>query len=295
MMLPEWFKDIIEFNRLLETEEIELEDVENSLRTVRNNCFIQTADENTISLYEKRLGLSSGSTDLEERRKMVFSRLNRKVPYSMEYLKRLLSLWVGEENYSIDTSRFAVYVLGLNIKEQTLTVLHDIIAEVRNLVPAHMILDFYGRYQGDYGVPVSKKSVIHFRMAFYPRYNLPYLFLDNTWILDRKQRLNGYNAEELLDFYPVGIRIQTEISEPIQQSDKLRISTGIKAQGISSVNGLKSGIKVKEEVHTAECLTIITGVEKQITSGLQVMNRNVVDGDWTLNGNRRLNGGLSIL
>lgn len=297
MLLPEWFKDIQEFNRFIEAEEIELEEVEKNIRSVRKNCYIQTADERTISLYEKQLGLISGAmANLEERRKTVLSRLNRRVPYSMGYLKRLLSLWVGEGNYCIDTSRFTAYILGLNIKEQTLSILHDIKAEVRDIVPAHVILDFYGRYQGEYKVPVSVRDSIHFRTVFYPRYNLPHLYLDNIWSLDGSRKLNGYDSGDFIDFYPVGFKFLAEVPEAVREAEKIRAAMDAAERIKLSAEAFKLETGVKENIQNIESIAITSGITEQTTAGpVRVMNRNVMDNNWKLDGGRRLNGGLSIL
>ena len=56
-LLPEWFKSVLDFHELMDTESIELEKLENDLRLVWNNLHIQTADEDTISVFEKRFGI----------------------------------------------------------------------------------------------------------------------------------------------------------------------------------------------------------------------------------------------
>lgn len=137
MMLPEWFKDIIEFNRLLETEEIELEDVENSLRTVRNNCFIQTADENTISLYEKRFGISYQGETLDYRKSRILQRYNTVVPFTIEFLKNRLSELYGSDGYilSVNSKTCLLTIKVTSDRYGALNLLYDLLWDI---IPAHI-------------------------------------------------------------------------------------------------------------------------------------------------------------
>lgn len=52
-----------------------------------------------------------------------------------------------------------------------------------------------------------------FSFDFYPRANQPYLFLDGTWELDGTDALDGYEGEELIEFYPLQMQIQGEFKQ----------------------------------------------------------------------------------
>lgn len=137
MMLPEWFKDIIEFNRLLETEEIELEDAENSLQSVRNNCFIQTADEDTILLYEKRFRISYQGETLDYRKSRILQRYNTVVPFTIGFLKNRLSELYGPDGYilSVNSKTRLLTIKITSDRYGALNLLYDLLWDI---IPAHI-------------------------------------------------------------------------------------------------------------------------------------------------------------
>jgi len=104
MLLPEWFQGVMEFNELIKTEETELETAEDSIRSVRNNCYIQTADEATIMLYEKRFGIAYQGESLEYRRSRIMQRYNTVVPFSIGFLKDQLTELYGSQWYEVSVN-----------------------------------------------------------------------------------------------------------------------------------------------------------------------------------------------
>jgi hypothetical protein len=137
MMLPEWFKDILEFNRLLETEEMELEAVENSIRSVRNNCFIQTANENTILLYEKRFGISYQGETLDYRKSRILQRYNTVVPFTIGFLKNRLAEIYGADGYilSVNSKTCLLTIKVASDRYGALNLLYDLLWDI---IPAHI-------------------------------------------------------------------------------------------------------------------------------------------------------------
>lgn len=138
MLLPEWFKNILEFNKLLEAEEVELEAVEESIRSVRNNCFIQTADENTILLYEKRFGIAYqyGET-LEYRKSRILQRYNTVVPFTIGFLKNRLAELYGTDGYilSVNSKACLQTIKVTSDRYGALNLLYDLLWDI---IPAHI-------------------------------------------------------------------------------------------------------------------------------------------------------------
>ena len=138
MLLPDWFKDILEFNRLLEAEEVELEEVENSIQSARNNCFVQTADENTILLYEKRFGITFqyGET-LEYRRSRILQRYNTVVPFSIGFLKDRLKELYGSDGYvlTVNSKTCLLTVKVTSDRYGAVNLLYDLLWDI---IPAHI-------------------------------------------------------------------------------------------------------------------------------------------------------------
>lgn len=138
MLLPEWFKNILEFNRLLEAEEVELGEVENSIQSVRNNCYIQTADENTILLYEKRFGITYQYGEaLEYRRSRILQRYNTVVPFSIGFLKDRLKELYGSDGYvlTVNSKTCLLTIKVTSDRYGAVNLLYDLLWDI---IPAHM-------------------------------------------------------------------------------------------------------------------------------------------------------------
>lgn len=137
MLLPQWFKDILEFNQLLEAEEAELEVVEDSIRSVRDNCFIQTADENTILLYEKRFGISYQGETLEYRKSRILQRYNTVVPFTIGFLKNRLAELYGPDGYilSVNSEACLLTIKVTSDRYGALNLLYDLLWDI---IPAHI-------------------------------------------------------------------------------------------------------------------------------------------------------------
>lgn len=79
-------------------------------------------------------------------------------------------------------------------------------------------------------VPVRCENAVRFSTAFYPRFNLGFLHLDDTWTLDNTCELSGYDGSDYLDFYPVQVRISAGGAHSCDTTSSLRIQSGVPAE-----------------------------------------------------------------
>ena len=56
-ILPAWFRPVREFQVIMEAHGAALDQAEKQIRQTWDNCFIQTADADTIRMYEELFGL----------------------------------------------------------------------------------------------------------------------------------------------------------------------------------------------------------------------------------------------
>lgn len=74
-------------------------------------------------------------------------------------------------------------------------------------------------YWDSFYLSVSHFMTITFTTSFYPRYNLPELLLDGTWVFDGSRKLSGYDSEEQIDFYPVCVKFETKtVAKPRERT-----------------------------------------------------------------------------
>lgn len=113
------------------------------------------------------------------------------------------------------------------------------------------------RIGAEYGVPVRYDNAICFRTQFHPRYNLAYLHLDGHWPLDASKLLNGYDSENLLDFYPVDFRVKLRVVSDAQVGQRLLMQDSI---AVETQEVLSACIRVEatEPVQTEAWMAIQT-------------------------------------
>lgn len=137
-LLPGYFQEILEFQELMSTEEIELKGFFGELQQVWNNLFIQTADEATIQYHENLLNLTPDPGDsLEIRRWRVINRYLRRPPFTLGILHEQLNSLLGIGNYTltVDYPGKSLTVDFINIDNSTRLEAINILI---TLPPAHL-------------------------------------------------------------------------------------------------------------------------------------------------------------
>lgn len=99
--LPEYLQDIREYKEICSSENIELEQLEKRIEDVINEVNVQTASNYGLSRYEKIFNIVNTTTDVEERRFKVRSKLINQLPFNMKWLENKLRNLVGVDNYKI--------------------------------------------------------------------------------------------------------------------------------------------------------------------------------------------------
>lgn len=264
------------------------------MQRIYNNQYLDTLDYEGCQRLEQIMGIMPPpGENIEIRRKRIKINWLNDIPYTLNSLREIIRGQVGEE-FEIDISGFKNYELSVYIIDKSGSLLKNIFTQLKQVIPANLVLKYNGKYPGVYKVKINYNNAIHFRTGFYPRYNLAFLDLDNTWKLDGRL-LNSYDGDSYLDFYPVSLRMQAPVRERVETGQRLRLFSGAREE-----IGLNTGYKIQTDARaspeTAEQFTIKTAVKEQSGAGpVRVTNLNVLDNEWTLNDSRKLNGGLTIL
>ena len=96
--LPKWFKPVLEYIAIMQGYAVQLSDMEGDAGAIYQNYFIQTADADTLSMWEGWLGIARqvGET-LEFRRERILTRLSQTVPFTYWHFKERLTELFGDE------------------------------------------------------------------------------------------------------------------------------------------------------------------------------------------------------
>ncbi len=129
--------------------------------------------------------------------------------------------------YTISPERWAEFIVKIHysLSSTTPLLLSSIKNEIRKVKPASAKDNYLFNFYTEYKVTIEYVNAIHFRLAFYPRFNQAYLYLDGTWKLTNSQPLNAYSSNNLVDFYPVGMRLKIKIYATISLEDTIRFSS----------------------------------------------------------------------
>ena len=135
--LPKWFKPVLEYIAIMQGYAVQLSDMEGDAGAIYQNYFIQTADADTLSMWEGWLGIARqvGET-LEFRRERILTRLSQTVPFTYwHFRERLTELFGDEYDLVIDPENCTMSILVTSQRYGAVELLNDLILSV---VPAHI-------------------------------------------------------------------------------------------------------------------------------------------------------------
>ena len=100
---PPWFRRILDFQALCQTEKAELDAMAEAMDQIRKNLFVQTMDEGTCAQWEAILRiLPTPEETLDFRRLRVQNRLSLRPPFTLIFLREKLDLLFGPGNYEVE-------------------------------------------------------------------------------------------------------------------------------------------------------------------------------------------------
>lgn len=140
---------------------------------------------------------------------------------------------------------------------------------------------------------IDLENAVRFRGKFYPRLNTPYLKLNGFWKLDGK-RLSGYDSDEKIDFYPVKQNWEIRIPENILLKEQCHVICSI-PENTDTEERMRFSGRTVSMAGTKNVMFFKAKVGEYVRPSVRVTTINRLSSEWKLNGNRTLNGGLSIL
>ena len=138
--LPEFLREIRDFQGFGTGTEPETEWIRDWCRKVQDECSAETAGEEGISRFERMLGLQNrGTLTLEQRRMRILGMLRNLPPFSMGWLLEKLSADCGEGNYyaSQDTVHFRLQV---GVDQKLEGSIESLYRSLRRTIPANVEL-----------------------------------------------------------------------------------------------------------------------------------------------------------
>ena len=98
--LPEFVQEYREIKHIMNSEQPEIQKLEDETEIIKNNQFILSCDIDGIARFENLLGITPKPDDtLDARKSRVITRWNDSIPYTYKGLKKNLNVMCGEGNY----------------------------------------------------------------------------------------------------------------------------------------------------------------------------------------------------
>lgn len=161
-------KSTKEFQMIDKIEEIELDQLQDAIKDLIDDQFIESATLKGIERREKILKLTPFYDDtLESRRFRILSQWNSSLPYTQRALINLLERLCGKEGYKFEID-FGSYTLKVRLALSVKRMEQEVATKIRKMVPANMIVNvelMYRKYE-------ALKSYTHEQLATYTHYAL---------------------------------------------------------------------------------------------------------------------------
>lgn len=111
---PRWFREILDFQALCQTEGEELRVMAAFMEHVRANLFVQTMDEATTAEWESIFHIVPNpvTETLEFRRDRILNRLSMHPPFTLTFLYQRLDALFGPGNWEVelDYPNYTIYI-----------------------------------------------------------------------------------------------------------------------------------------------------------------------------------------
>ena len=132
--------ETLEFKAIANAENPEFNYLWEKTYGLVDEFFVRTASDIGVTKMEKILNIIplKGST-LQERKDKILWKMNLKIPYTIRFLKNILSSVVGEENRTVDVDN-DTRTLIVRIKSG-LTDMNSLRVDLEKIVPQDLILD----------------------------------------------------------------------------------------------------------------------------------------------------------
>ena len=136
--LTNFVSNIREFQELDKALTPELDELNHTIQQIQQNQFIETANHEGLSYYERMLKIRPDK-DMEVRRFNILSKFNSTIPFTMRWLQNSLNSTIGKGSYLLDLDHTS-YTLTISIMKHKEHLITHLRQELEDKLPAHLIL-----------------------------------------------------------------------------------------------------------------------------------------------------------
>jgi len=138
--LPEFYRGIRDFAELDRTESAELNDLENAVRGLLDDQFVETSGIAAVRRRERMLGIQADPAreSLEFRRARIINRYSTKVPFTARFLQEHLDRFVGPGRTLVEVDPDH-YLLTVTAAIDDAEVFREVEHTIKQIKPANIV------------------------------------------------------------------------------------------------------------------------------------------------------------
>lgn len=135
--MPQYLKNVREFQEIFKSEDEQLNNINTLISKMLTEVIVKSADSYGLERYEKIYNISNVSNNIEERRFNILSKINDRIPFSLNWLRNKLENLVGKDNYRIkvEYDKYSITVDVMMIFEDIANTLN---ISLREQLPANL-------------------------------------------------------------------------------------------------------------------------------------------------------------
>lgn len=137
---PDYYDTILDYIKLAETEDAELQLIESAINQLFDDQFVLTSGLDAVKRREQILGIQvdPSTESLDFRRKRIINRYSTKPPFTIRYLQGRLDFLVGESRAitSIDVQNFTLFV---EVAIEDAALFKEVERTINTIKPANLI------------------------------------------------------------------------------------------------------------------------------------------------------------
>lgn len=139
--MPPFLKDVREFNRIFNAEDIELQRLNENMNLLLTEVIVKLAKSFGLDRYEKIYNIKSASINIESRRAAILTKINSRVPFTYKWLYSQLEENFGKDGFkiNIDYDNYTIEIVIYSICSEVADILIESFYEK---LPANMQQSF---------------------------------------------------------------------------------------------------------------------------------------------------------
>lgn len=136
--LPHFMQEYYEMRKIMETEQVEIDNLWLEAENALADQFILEASEKGVKRWESMLEVSPKDTDtLDERKFRILTKLNQELPYTLRKLQMALTNLCGADGFTINLQA-AEYHIEVKLAVGNHSNYSEVVNILKRMIPANL-------------------------------------------------------------------------------------------------------------------------------------------------------------